>query len=600
MRLGLVQGASAVSRESKATLYSPSMPIPSQSSTVAEERAKDLVTFRLGGRRRYWATAVIGALLFVATQLGMTDVPGLVMLAMAAGVVVANWALVMLATAEATYRWWYRYVFAAFDASLISSLLLVFGGQGLAVVYFIAIVPYSFDRGRSLGYFTAACSALGFVAASWGWHAMHPGQPFSWLWTIVVAVLLLAVSAQVVPVPAKLIRRIRATRDSMQEVEQGNLLVRSDSRHSDELGFLQRGYNRMVEELGLIIGAVQREADEVASFATQLAAATEQLSAASSQMSAMAKDLSGELVTQRRYTAEGTHAATGAVTAARQLNERAGRMESDARALAQLAGSSRDAIGRAATTLVAIGGRVREAAATVGALGEASQRVGRFANSASRLARQTNLLALNAAIEAARAGEHGKGFAVVADEIRKLAVESARTAREIATTIAAVREQIDAAIESMEEGEREVRDVGVVAGEAQTALGALLDGVRRISEMIAETARVSRAQASAMAELAEVIRTVESVSVDAAARAEDASQVAEQQTASIEQLTRTSQELAELADRLKESISRFVTATASAETGGVAAPRIVRLGGMPLSRAAPLSRPAAGEPSRSG
>jgi len=58
--------------------------------------------------------------------------------------------------------------------------------------------------------------------------------------------------------------RIRRARSVMGEAEQGYLAVRAAAAEADELGFLEKSFNRMLEEIGTTISSVQREADEVA------------------------------------------------------------------------------------------------------------------------------------------------------------------------------------------------------------------------------------------------------------------------------------------------------------------------------------------------
>jgi methyl-accepting chemotaxis protein len=347
------------------------------------------------------------------------------------------------------------------------------------------------------------------------------------------------------------------TREVIAEAEHGDLLARADTRYTDELGLLQRSFNRMLGAIGQLIGTVQKEADEVAVLAEQLAGATASISASGSQFASTAVGLTSQLEMQRQYAHEGAQHTQQAFGASERLRERAEAMDSSARSLVGAAESSRDAIGRASGALVTISDRVRATATTVGALGDASAHVDEFVETVSRIARQTNLLALNAAIEAARAGEHGRGFAVVAEEVRKLAEESARAAKEVTDTIAVVRQNIAAAVMSMAQGEREVRDVGGIADEANRALGTMLDGIRRIAEVIGETATVSRAQSATMETLTATMTGVQTVALEASSRANAASRVATDQTSSLDGLSTTSRQLAQLAERLRHSISRF-------------------------------------------
>ncbi len=108
-------------------------------------------------------------------------------------------------------------------------------------------------------------------------------------------------------------------------------------------------------------------------------------------------------------------------------------------------------------------------------LKENSEKIGNIVQMITQIADQTNLLALNATIEAARAGEAGKGFAVVANEVKELARQTSQATEEIANMIASVQQDVQSAVNTVEEvGEiinkvNELSSVIASAVEEQTA-----------------------------------------------------------------------------------------------------------------------------------
>ncbi len=542
------------------TTHKPN-PLPRFHSSLAhsadEERAKDLNTFRVAGRRRFWSTILVAVVLIVGVQVGITNVPIPVMMVLFLVAVSCNWGLSAFALDERRYRWWHRYLFAAFDTLLISLLIAIFGAPVLAILYLLAVVPYSFDRGRALGFVVLACSEAGFLVASLAHARLFPDKAPPVTEVLLAAVLLGIVAQQIVPIPTKLIQRLRRTRERMAQVEAGDLSARADARYSDELGFLERSYNAMLDEVTRLITAVQRESDELAAVAAQVGGASNVLQGRAREAHRGVQALKDELGAQRVSVTDGAHASRKAREAAVLAVTRADETARDARAMDSAAVASRNAIERAAHTLVQVGDSVQQAATQVGALVPASERVGDFVSTVSRIARQTNLLALNAAIEAARAGDHGIGFAVVAEEIRKLAGESARAAKAIAATVHAVREEIAATVSSMDATARDVRGVGGIAQEARGALDSMLADITRIAEHADDAAQLARAQADATTAADASFQTVDQRAERAVGDAQHATNAVEAQGSALEELALSAGQLSEAAARLRAAVSRI-------------------------------------------
>ncbi len=525
-------------------------------ATALEQRFKDLETFERSHRRR-WAIAAALLLLGVLGKLaGLVQTRlGTIVLIAGAGAVVN--AILGLINERGWYRWWFIYLLALLDVALVNVLVVWLGHGGVVAALFIAVLPYAFDQGQAVGDFLVLVASLGYLLASWLHGQLYPGASGLDTAAYLETGVFIVVAMTLKRIPATLIRRIRHARSVMGEAEQGYLAVRASAAEADELGFLEKSFNKMLEEIGATISSVQREADEVAAFAEELAAAAQQLHATTESLTQTSQQLAGDLGQQRGLADGARGESAKAADQAESLRVRAELMQVDASRLVGAAERGRERVARASATLRAVGEEVRATASTVAGLSGMSERIGVFAQTIARIARQTHLLALNAAIEAARAEEHGEGFAVVADEVRALAAEAGKSAREVAELVSELRTGIEAAARAMQSGEAKVRDIGAVAAEADGALQELHQGVQLMGDLVNATAEVSRSQAARLAALAQSLQQVASISTASSESANSTAAATEAQITSMGELTATSQQLAQLAERLRAGMARF-------------------------------------------
>src|SRR5438046_2468670 len=357
---------------------------------------------------------------------------------------------------------------------MISAILYAVGPTGhlLYVVYLIAPLQAALYLGQTEAWQRRLVNLTGFGLATAV--RVSQGTP-GWAWSAFAGetLVLVLVSAALVPTLARFVTRLQAARSTLAQVERGDLTVQLQDEELDELGYLGASVNRTTGAIAGVVRQVQHQSQDLAAMAQQLAASAQELQAASQEISAAAERPTEGTWRQGPLIGHGRDDSEAAADMAAQLHARAQEAERQIAGVAQQAQRHGQEIARASELLVTLVDHLDQVSRAAGTLELGSREIGKLVDAITRIASQTDLLALNAAIEAARAGQHGLGFRVVADEVRKLAEQSARSAEEVRARVRQTQDQIGKVIAAMDEGRRTAEGVGAVSAAARQALDAI-------------------------------------------------------------------------------------------------------------------------------
>lgn len=376
--------------------------------------------------------------------------------------------------------------------------------------------------------------------------------------TVIIVMITLLVAALLVYGFARhMVKPLKELIKHVDRISAGDLAAKYISTDKGEVGHLADAFNKMTDNLRILI-------QQVAYSSEQLAASAQQSSATSHQSAQAATQISGSAMT----VAQGAEQQLGAVKATLVTIEE---MSAAIQSIATNADSATDISKRtvvsanegnkAVETVVnqmnQIGTTVTHTAQIITKLSERSKEIGQIVSVISGIASQTNLLALNAAIEAARAGEQGRGFAVVAEEVRKLAEQSQAAAKQIASLINEIQEETDNAVNAMGEGTRETK-VGIDnVNHTGAKFKEIVNLINQMSEQIANMSTSIYQVSTGSQQIVMSVREVEQIGKAAAAKAQDVSTATEEQSASMREIAAFSQTLANMASELQNSIKKF-------------------------------------------
>ncbi|WP_339285241.1 methyl-accepting chemotaxis protein [Paenibacillus sp. FSL R5-0486] len=354
-----------------------------------------------------------------------------------------------------------------------------------------------------------------------------------------------------------MLRPIKRLQESARAVSKGDLTVKMETGRKDEVGELAKYFERMVDNLRMMILGVQETTEQVSASSQELSASAEQTTKAIEHSTLAIQELAEGAEQQVNSVKDGSGQMSRMAEDVRMMSERVQSITANMRHTSGAASSGNEAAGQAVEQMNSIQETVEQLGTVVQSLNARSVEIGSMVDVIASISKQTNLLALNASIEAARAGDAGRGFAVVAGEVRKLAEESGSSAAQIGEVVHNIRQDMDAALIAMNAAQTRVGE-GIQAvntsGQSFAQIReAVEDAVHTLDDLSATTKQLE----SGASHVAKAMSDISNVTQESAANTESVSASSQEQLASVEEIASSSAHLNSMAEQLQGLLGMF-------------------------------------------
>lgn len=344
---------------------------------------------------------------------------------------------------------------------------------------------------------------------------------------------------------------------SSKKISQGDLTEKIDVRSKDEIGQLGTSFNEMSESLRDVIQAVQTSVENVASSSEELTASAGQTTKATEHITSSIETFSNGNENQSEMVEQSAAHLKQMNEGLNEVAETSDVITSSSIQSKTVAETGGQLVEQTVGQMKTIDHSVKEAEGVINGLEHKSKDITNILGVINGIADQTNLLALNAAIEAARAGESGRGFSVVAEEVRKLAVQSSDSAKEIEKLVNEIVTEIETSQNMFKAVNEEVKNGLTITDQTKESFSQINEQTAEIAARMNEMNTTVRELSKGSEQISKAVNEIADVSRESSASIQDIAASAEEQLASMEEISSSSTTLSQMAEELRDLIKKF-------------------------------------------